>query len=285
VFFYFFNSSRLLSLLIGLFVASRTMAAPTGPTLQLDYGQGMSQTNLITQFMYFVPLISPEKVSMQTSPGNSQGARLLSIHCRTNKTTFITRCDFEFVGSGSLQNIFDHAELVRRHLEALQSGETLTKQLGAINVTGTGRCTVEISGTWTNGARGVNKVQLRFDAHGKTSPVTIHLQDLSFHEGRMRVENELIARINSLTFRRVAGTPRMEVALDSIKRKDAGNSLWQNLLGGIKGSVANLFIPPLKIEAEGQQAMLDFGHALATQKTEFTFPLATRLKHDAAQPI
>src|SRR5580765_1734458 len=83
-------------------------AAPTGPTLQFDYGQGMPRTNLISRFVYFVPLISREPVSMLTSPGNSQGARLLTFHCRTNKSTFVTKCDFEFVGSGSLQNIFDH---------------------------------------------------------------------------------------------------------------------------------------------------------------------------------
>lgn len=269
-------------MLAGLFLASLTIAAPTGPTLQLDYGQGTAQTNPICQFMYFVPLISPEQVSMLVSPDNSQGARLLSFHSQTNKDTFITRCEFEFVGSGSLQNIFDHTNLVRRHLEQLQAGETLTKQLGAINVTGTGLCTVEISGNWTNSTLGVNKVQLRFDAHGKTSPVTINLQDFSYHDGKVRIEHELVARINSLTFRRVQGAPKMEVALDSIKRKDAGESLWQNFVGSLKGTVANLFIPPLTIQAEGQQAMLDFGLALATQKTKFTFPLATRLKTSPA---
>ncbi len=258
------------------------IAEPTGPTLQFGYAPGTAPTNLISRFMYFVPLISPEPVTMLISPGNTQGARLLTFHCRTNKTTFVTQGDFEFVGSGYLQNIFDHTEVIQRHMKELQAGETLTRQLSGISVTGTGRCIVEISGNWTNGAPHVNKVQLQFDAHGKTSPVTICLQDLIYRDGKVQIENELIARINTLTFQRGTGIPKMEVALDSIKRSDAGDSLWQNFVGGLKGSVANLFIPPLKIQAEGQQAMLDFGQAIATQKLDFTFPLATRLKVDSA---
>jgi len=255
------------------------MAAPTGPTLQFDYGQGLSPTNRISHFMYFVPLISPEPVTMLVSLDNSQGARLLSTQCRTNKTTFITRCEFEFVGSGSLQNIFDHTKVIQRHLKELQAGETVTRQLGEISVTGTGLCTVEVSGYWTNNTPKANKVQLHFDAHGETSPVTINLQDLCYRDGKVEIEKEIVARINSLTFQHGEGTPKMEVALDSIKRKGAGENLWQNFMGGLKGAVANLLIPPLKIQAEGQQAMLEFGQALATQQPDFTFPLATRLKN------
>ena len=141
---------------------------------------------------------------------------------------------------------------------------------------------MEISGTSTNGVLDVNKVQLHFDAHGKTSPVTINLQDLCYRNGEVRIENEIIARIISLTFQRAKGPPKMEVALDSIKRKEASESLWQNFMGGLKGSLANLFVPPLKIQAEGQQAMLGFGQALATQQTTYTFPLASRLKNNPA---
>jgi hypothetical protein len=257
------------------------IAEPTGPTLQFGYAPGTAPTNLISRFMYFVPLISPEPVTMLISPGNSQGARLLTFNCRTNRSSFVTKCDFEFVGSGSLQNIFDHTEVIQQNMKDLQAGETLTKQLSAISVTGDGRCIVEISGAWINGAPRADKVQLHFDAHGKTSPVTICLQDLIYRDGKVQIKNELIARINTLTFQRGTGIPKMEVSLDSIKRSDAGDSRWQNFVGELKGSVANLFIPPLKIQAEGQQAMLDFGQALTTQQLEFTFPLATRLKVDS----
>jgi hypothetical protein len=43
--------------------------------------------------------------------------------------------------------------------------------------------------------------------------------------------------------------------------------------------VANFLIPPLSVPPDGHQAMMDFGLALATEKTTFTFPFATRLKN------
>jgi hypothetical protein len=94
-------------------------------------------------------------------------------------------------------------------------------------------------------------------------------------------ENEMVARVNMLTFKRNPGPPKMEVSLGSIKRADASDGLWQNFLGGLKGVTANFFLPPLNIEPEGQQTMLDFGLALASKKSDFSFPEATRLKVSA----
>jgi hypothetical protein len=127
----------------------------------------------------------------------------------------------------------------------------------------------------------INLVQLRFNRHGHASPVTINLQDIAYRNGAMQAENEMVARVNILIFRRVAGTPKMEVVLASLKPKAAGDGLWQNFVGSLKGATVNLFLPPLKVETEGQQAMLDFGLALATEKSDFTFPVATRLKQTA----
>ncbi|HEY5042843.1 MAG TPA: hypothetical protein VIK53_12660 [Verrucomicrobiae bacterium] len=76
----------------------------------------------------------------------------------------------------------------------------------------------------------------------------------------------------------------MEVILAPLKRKDAGDTLWQNFVGRLKGVTVNLFLPPLKIEAEGQKTMLDFGRALATEKPAITFPHATRLKGITTSP-
>ena len=73
----------------------------------------------------------------------------------------------------------------------------------------------------------------------------------------------------------------MEVTLASLKGKDAGNGLWQNFVGSVKGATVNLFLPPLTVEPEGQRAMLSFGLALATEQSAFTFPFATRLKSTA----
>jgi hypothetical protein len=273
------TNSKLLPLLAFVLLSvSRLTAAPAGPTLHLDYGHGEPHDNPISRFMYFVPLISPEPVSVFTNAGNSQCARVLSYACRTNGTTFLATCEFDFTGTGSLQNIFDLTEKIKTHETGLKAGNSVKHVLAAINVTGTGSGNVEITGVLTNGQREVNQVRLHFNRHGQTSPVTINLQDFVWRNGAVKVENELVARVNVLTFQRMPGTPKMEVSLASIKQKNASNGLWQNFVGGIKGVTANLFLPPLTIEPEGQQAMLEFGHSLATESPEFTFPFAARLK-------
>ena len=70
----------------------------------------------------------------------------------------------------------------------------------------------------------------------------------------------------------------MEVTVASVKNKAAGEGLWQNLKGSVKGLAVNLLIDPLMIEAVGHRAMLDFGGALTSGATTFTFPRATNLK-------
>ena len=253
-------------------------AAPTGPTLQFDYGHGPLRDNPVSRFMYFVPLISPEPVSVFTDASNSQCARVLSFSSQTNGASFSVTCEFDFTGTGSLQNVFSHTAKIKKHEQELQAGTPLKHQLDSINVLGHGSGSVEIEGVFTNGQRMVNLVELRFNRHGHTSPVTINLEDIVYRNGAIHSENEIVARVNSLTFRRSSGTPKMEVGLASLKPKDAGDGIWQNFMGNLKGATANLFLPPLKVEPEGQQAMLDFGLALATGKPDFTFPIATRLK-------
>ena len=264
-----------------LFATLALADAPTGPTLQLDYGQREAHSNPVSRFMYFVPLISPEQVSVFTNAGNTQCARVLSYDCCTNGQSFTATCEFEFTGTGAQQNVFDHGHNIQKHQAELLAGGTIKRQLGAINVTGTGSGSVQIEGTFTNGQRIVNQVQMRFNRRGHASPVTINLEDITYRDGAVQLQNEMVARVNALTFRRAAGTPKMEVTLASLKRKDAGDGLWSNLVGNLKGATVNLFLPPLTVEPEGQQAMLDFGLALATEKPTFTFPPASRLKATA----
>ena len=185
---------------------------------------------------------------------------------------------FEFVGDGLQQNVFDHADSIRQHEKELKAGKPLLYQLDAINVQGPGSGSIEIEGTLTNGLPAVTEVRLRFNSHGHTSPVSISLHDIVYRQGAIHLENEIVARVNTLAFRQKSGTPRMEVVLASLKPEDAGDGLWQNFVGRVRGVVANLFIPPLAVPADGHQAMMDFGLALATEKATFTFPFATRLK-------
>lgn len=252
-------------------------AAPNGPTLHLDYGQGLL-ANPIGQFMYFVPLVSPEPVVAFTSTNNRQCARVISSTCRFSGGTFTAICEFEIAGKGYQRNVLDHTDLIRQHEKDLKAGDPLTRQLGSINVTGEGDGRVEIEGTVTNGVRSVNKFCIWFNGHGKPSPVTITLQDIAYHNGTVQIKDTLVARVNSLTFRRRAGTPKMEVVLASLKTAGAGDSVWQNAWGDFKGMVANEFIPPLAIAAIGNEAMLNFGMALANKDPTFTFPYTDNLK-------
>jgi hypothetical protein len=265
-------------LLTFIFAAGTLAAAPAGPTLRLDYGQGTAPANPISKFMYFVPLIAPEAVSIFTNAGNTQAARIQSFSCRTNGTTFLAVCDFEFTGTGSLQNVFDHAAKIERRAKDLAAGDTLAHQLDSINVEGSGSGRVDITGALTNGQRIVTEVRLEFNRRGHASPVSIGLVDICRRDGKVRLENATTARVNTLVFRQKSGPSKMEVTLASVKSKDAGDSLWQNFVGDLKGAAVNLFLPPLAIEAEGQQTMLDFGLALATEQATFTFPAASRLK-------
>jgi hypothetical protein len=262
-------------------VAARLLADPAGPTLQLDYGNGQPLANPLGHFMYFVPLISPEQVSVFTNAGNTQCARVTSFHCRTNGAEFRAVCEFEFTGEGLQRSVFDHAFVIRRREKELQAGKPLAHQLAAINVEGAGSGSVEIDGALTNGQPVVAEMRLRFNSRGHASPVSISLQDISRRNGEIYFENEMVARVNLLTFRQKS-PPKMEVTLASVKRQDAGNGVWQNFVGDLKGAAANLLLPPLNITTNGQQAMLDFGLALAAQKPAFTFPFASRLKDGAA---
>ena len=278
--------TRLLTVMVFFSItAGGLMAAPTGPTLHLDYGGGKPLENPLYKFMYFVPLISPDPISVSNNAGNTQCARVISADCQTNGASFKATCEFEVVGEGLQQNIFDHADCIRQHEKELKAGKSLPYQLDAINIQGCGSGSVEVEGTLTNGHPAVTEVRLRFNGHGRTSPVTISLHDIVYRNGAIHLENAIVARVNMLVFSRKSGTPQMEVILASLKSGDAGDGLWQNFVGSVKGAVANLFIPPLAVPADGHQAMMDFGLALAMGKTTFTFPFATRLRSCPAKGL
>jgi len=253
-------------------------ASATGPTLRLDYNHNGPGGDPVSTFMYFVPLISPEQVTLSTNWGNTQSARVTSFIGHTNHATFSATCEFEFTGEGVQQDVFTHVVGIQRHEKQLQTTHLLAHQLSAITVAGAGSGSVEIEGVLTNGQPVVNEVRLRFNAHGRSSPVSITLEDIRVKNGDYVYENATVARVNALLFRRNTEHPKMEVTLGLVRKKDAPNTAWRNFLGGIRSAAANLFLPPLNVEPEGQQAMLDFGQALVNRQPEFTFPFATRLK-------
>ncbi len=249
-----------------------------GPTLRLDYGGGGSPGNPVAEFMYFVPLISLEPVSVVKSPGNTQRARMVSATRSFTAKSFLVTCEFEFVGQGSQQEVFDHTEKIHRREQVLKEGGALDHQLGSINVGGAGRVSIEVAGTMTDRVPTVTEVRLRFNVRGQPSPVTIGLYDILYSGGSFRRQNEKVARVNTLVFQRKPGPDKMGITVASVKRKDAGNNFLQNLIGGLKGTAANLFIQPIAVAPAGNEAMLNFGLALALKAPAFTFPRAKNLK-------
>ena len=271
----------------GLLAASSQIAAPAlvplvqgtnGPTLRLDFARTPAHEHPVAAFMYFVPLISPEPTSSITSPDSTQAARVLSAKRNSSPHSFSVTCEFEFTGTGSQQSVIDLEPAIRRQAEQLKAGGSTGRQLSSITVAGPGSGMIEIEGTITNDVETVTKVRLHFNAHGKTSPVSIRLSEIRYLNGEFQRFNEIDARVNTLTFRRKPGPPQMEVTVASVKNKGAGNGLWQNLKGGVKGLAVNLLIDPLTVEAVGHRAMLDFGQALASGAPTFTFPRARNLK-------
>ena len=257
--------------------SNATVRGPTGPTLPLEEGHAGSPGSPIAEFMYFVPLISPDPVAVRESPGNMQRCRIVSTAREFKPDSFQVVSIFEIMGAGFQTNTFDPTNQISRNEQRLKEGVVLERQLDSIVVSGAGRGRIEIEGMVSNQAPVVTEVRFRFN-DGAPSPVSIGLHDIRLVDGTYRFDNSLVARVNTLTFRRAPGRPRMEISVASVKRGDAGNGLWQGIVGGLKGAVANLLLKPITVDQLGHAAMLDFGRALALAEPAFTFPQARNLK-------
>jgi hypothetical protein len=267
-----------------MFFAALMAQATTGPTLQLESGGGAASGAPVEDFMYFIALISPAPVFLGASPGSTLKARLISATRKTSRASFVTTCEFQFGGNGTQESIFDLGPEIRRREEQIKAGMPLTRQLESIVVNGAGAVTIEARGTISNEVEVVNEVRAKFNSAG-TSFVSITLCDVRWTGSGFTPTNEIVAKVNTLTFHREPGIPKMEITVGSLKDKEAGDGLWQSLKGSIKGAAVNLFIPPLVVEKEGNLAMLDFGHALASGAPTFTFPAAKKLLTSPAPRI
>jgi len=269
---------RLLLLLAAMAVPVGGAVDTNGPTIHLDYAAEQAAPNSVADFMYFVPLISIQPVSSLTSPGCTQSVRIISTKRHFSSHSFTITCEAELTGDGWQRSVFDLTSSIRRHESQLQKEGPVVRQLKSIDVQGAGAITMDVEGAVSNGVATVHEVRLRFNPHGHASPIWIDLCEIRRLNGETVPANEIMARVNTLTFRRQPGPPTMEVSLASVKHKEAGNGFWQNLKGRVAGVAANMFIDPLTVEAAGHQAMLDFGLALASDAPTFTFPLARNLQ-------
>jgi hypothetical protein len=121
-------------------------------------------------------------------------------------------------------------------------------------------------------------VRLHFDDRGGGSPVTVGLKDVRLADGALTCENELVARVSLLEFTRDGTPPRMGVRINSVKRRQAGNTIYQNLKGRLVGMVANVLVESIAIRNLGNDTLMLFGEALVERKPSFTFPVADNLR-------
>ncbi|ARN56150.1 hypothetical protein STSP1_01713 [Sedimentisphaera salicampi] len=248
---------------------------PAGPTLKMSYSNKPID-NPIASFMYFVPLISPTPVDNISSAGNEQQVDIISREIKKNSNSFHVTSGFEISGSGFHMNTFEPSEMIAENSDGLKKGKNLEKILDYIKLEGNGFGTIEAKGRITGTGPAVTEVNLRFNNRGKKSPVTIGLYDVVPEGGKYKYQNrknEIVARVNTLSFEKTDKTPKMGITIASVSEKNKSAGLF----GWIKGAIANLFIKPLKITKLGNNTMLDFGETLLHKEPAFTFPKAENI--------
>ena len=263
----------------------------SGPTVLLSYGQGTFEKNPIQSFMYFVPLISPTAVDRQTSAENGQQVGVISYERKVTSKSFSVSCEYEIKGSGFIRYTFDPAGMIALKIAESKKPkpDTLTNVLDYIHFEGEGFGGIQIKGTIKGSTQTVTEVELEFNGRSCKSPVVIGLYELKSKNGRYGYENrsnEIVARVESLTFKRSEKgspsrndamgdpNPRMGITVACVSKKAGTNAF----LGHLKAAIANLFIKPVKVTPLGNQTLLDFGYAIFERKPAFTFPKATNLK-------
>lgn len=248
-----------------------------GPTMIMSYSKEKFVKNPIASFMYFVPLIAPTFVDNISSVNNEQQVGIISHEIKVNSNSFHVICEFEVLGSGFHMNTFDPIGMIAAHTDELKKGETLINMLDYIKFDGDGYGIIEVKGRITGSAKTVTEVSLQFKARGHKSSVTIGLYDVKPKDGEYKYENrsnEIVARVNTLAFKKTEKTPKMGIKVASI----SGKAESEGFVSGLKGFIANMFIKPPKVTKLGNTTMLGFGEALLQKRPSFTFPKAKNIK-------
>jgi hypothetical protein len=251
-----------------------------GPTVALDFSKDAFEKNPVSSFMYFIPLVSPTLVDRETSVNNEQQVGFVSYKRKLDSKRFYVSCEFQILGKGFHKNTFDPEGMIAKHIGDLEEEEEpLTNILDYIKLEGEGFGRIDVKGTITSSTKTVTEVDMHFNARGQKSPVTVGLYDIKPKDGEYKYENrsnEVVARVNTLTFKKSEKSTRMGITVASINKGTEFDSLW----GNIKAVIANLLIKPPKVDKLGNETMLNFGYALLTKKPAFTFPKAKNIKED-----
>lgn len=250
----------------------------TGPTIRLDYGADKLKPNPADNWMYFVPIVSPTPIDSKTSKGNTQTAQIISFERKKKGKNFTVLCDFQMKGKGDHKNTFEPVAMIDNYAK-IRKTKTLNSMLDYIVLNGTGYGTIEVTGRIEDGAEVVKEVKIHFNRRGQKSPVRIGIYNVKSKKGKFDYADrysEMVARVNTLTFKKTDKNPKMYVSVASIVKAKGK----EGFLGNLVGAIANFFIPPVEIDIAGNNAMLDFGTALCSKKDSFTFPKAKNLVDD-----
>lgn len=251
------------------------MAAPAGPTVQLDYEGDSGVVNKAADFLYFVPVISITPVDRSSSEENSQTSRILSYRKTWQGDRFTIDCRFQMQGEGWHKDHYEPSSLIAWLAQDKTSGD-LKNLLDYITFEGEGFGRVEVIGRLVNDEPCVETMRIHFNADEHRSPVRAGLYNVKRKNGGYRYEDRydpIVVRINTLEFRHTEGKPQMLVSVASVVNAGKAEGFW----GRLMGAVANMLIPPVEIAQQGQEAMLSFGKALYEQAPTFTFPKAENL--------
>ena len=250
----------------------------TGPTMIMRYSKEKLVKNPIASFAYFVPLIAPTLVDNISSVNNTQQMAIVSHKITSDAKSFHVTCEFEILGSGFHMNTFDPAGMIAAQTDIFKKGQAMTNMLDYIKFDGNGFGIIEVKGTITGSNKIVTEVNVKFNARGGKSPVTIGLYDIEPKDEKYKYENrssELVARVNTLSFKKTENAnPRMGIKVASIR----GKTESVGVLSSLKGKIANLLITPPKVDKLGNTTMLEFGYALLQKNPAFTFPKAKNIK-------
>ncbi|HBG25559.1 MAG: hypothetical protein A2Y10_05095 [Planctomycetes bacterium GWF2_41_51] len=265
-----------LIILLALSQLNYSVIADTGPTIYLCCRDTNNQTNLLSDFMYFVPLISPVDVTNEKSENNQQIGYVISCTKDSKKKSFKSSCEFRMEGQGSNLNDFDKEGMIERNKKNVKEGDDIKNILDYIKFNGEGYGKIDIFGDIENGEEVVKKVVVHFNARGSQSPVYAGLYSVKSENGNYSYDNKYdtkVARVNTLTFVENQDIPKMDIKVASVGKDEESLGILQ----GIIGSIANLVIQPFEITQIGNDEMLRLGLALYNEQKKFTFPKAENL--------
>jgi len=250
----------------------------TGPTVLLSYDESTDVRNPIDVFMYFIPLTSPVRVSLEKSTRNTQVAWITGYELREKGSGFRLKCDFTIEGSGFFINEFNHQDIIAFNTRFLDAQKT-TINLDYMQFEGQGFGALEIVGHHRGGEPVIETLSIDFSSRREKSPVIIGLYSLDPDEGvydYTKRYNQIKARVSYLSFdaTKPGETPKMKLKLSTFGNSDTADSFFSP----IKAVIANFFIDPVDVNPAGNSVLLDFAKAVYQQKEQFVFPLAESLE-------